>query len=150
MTRAMVDTSVLLRLRDTSSPQHPICVELVRTSKTSQLDLLVCAQVMIEYWVVATRPTNVNGFGLSPAEAKADLDSFRAMFSVVPEVSDILDIWQALVVQHSVSGRPSHDARLAALAQAHQIGTLITLNPADFVRYSFLRCVAPAALIQRP
>jgi predicted nucleic acid-binding protein len=150
MTRAMVDTSVLLRLRDTSGAHHAACVELMRSSGSSQLEVLVCAQVMIEYWVVATRPANVNGLGMSPAEANADLHSFRAMFTILPEVASILDIWQALVAKYSVSGRPSHDARLAALMQAHQIDTLVTLNPADFVRYPFLRCVAPADLVQKP
>jgi len=41
--------------------------------------ICLCAQVLIEYWVVATRPASRNGFGLTPAEAEADIMELRRL-----------------------------------------------------------------------
>ena len=71
MSRILLDTNVVLRLAKTEDAQH----ELVRTAVGIRAlrgdDGVLAPQVLIEFWVVATRPPDVNGFGWSPAVAAA-------------------------------------------------------------------------------
>jgi hypothetical protein len=103
--------------------------------------------VLIEYWVVATRPKAVNGLGLSVPEANADVEDFLAAFPCLPEPPDIADRWRNLVNQHGVAGRPAHDTRLVALMEAHAVRELLTLNTSDFARYSQIATIAPSAYV---
>jgi predicted nucleic acid-binding protein len=70
---ALVDTNILVRLRELNSPDYPACTRALSRLLQRGDGLFICAQVAIEYWVVATRPKAANGLGLSPAEAEADL-----------------------------------------------------------------------------
>jgi predicted nucleic acid-binding protein len=45
-------------------------------------------------------------------------------------------IWRSLVVTHGVQGVQVHDARLVSVMQAHGVAQILTLNAADFTRYS--------------
>lgn len=141
--RVLCDTSFLLRLRDTSSPAHPDCISAFAKLHKQGATLYICAQVLIEYWVVATRPRQVNGFGLSPVDVEQDFEDFQQAFTVLPEPPDIAARWQQLVQAHSVLGRQAHDARLVTVMQAHGITHILTLNPKDFLRYQSLTVLKP-------
>jgi predicted nucleic acid-binding protein len=143
----LVDTSVLLRVRDAQDPRHPDCRAILEASAAGRHALCIVAQVMIEYWVVATRPPDRNGFGLSPAEAAGDLAALRAVLPCLPEPPDVADRWLRLVTQHGVSGKPAHDTRLVAVMEAHGIGRLLTLNPSDFARFTGIEVVSPNQLL---
>ena len=143
----LVDTSVLLRLRDPNDPIHLTCRAVLEPRQVARHGICVCAQVLIEYWVVATRPAGNNGFGLSPGEAEGDVVSLRGLLPCLPEPPDVADRWQALVTRYWVSGKPSHDARLVALMTAHGLRRLLTLNPSDFARYPEVSVFSPAALL---
>jgi predicted nucleic acid-binding protein len=109
--------------------------------------LCLCAQTLIEFWVVATRPTANNGFGLTPSQVRADVDEFINLLPCLPEPPDVADRWLRLVTRYSVSGKPAHDARLVALMEAHGVRRLLTLNPGDFARYPNVECVSPNQLL---
>jgi predicted nucleic acid-binding protein len=143
---ALVDTSVLLRLRDLADPRHADCVAVFQPSMVSKHGLRLCVQAMIEYWVVATRPKPNNGFGLPPDVVAHDLGDLRSLVPCLTEPSDVGDHWLMLVTKHRVSGKPAHDARLVALMSAHNIRRLLTLNPSDFSRYPDVECVSPKDL----
>jgi predicted nucleic acid-binding protein len=141
--RLFVDTNILIRVSDADDPTHAVCVEAVRRLQTEANELCFGAQVMIEYWVVATRPRTVNGLGLEPAEVEADLREFERSFRVLAEPPDMAARWRELANRPAVRGRQAHDTRLVALMLAHGVTTLLTLNPADFARYNDLTCLAP-------
>lgn len=140
----LVDANILVRLCDASSEHHTPCAEAVQRAIDTGCVLMVCTQTLIEYWVVATRPTDANGLGLTPAQAEADLQDFVLTFHVLPEPPDIIVGWRELVMRYGVSGRPAHDTRYVALMRAHGIVHLLTLNPRDFKRYTEITCLAPA------
>jgi predicted nucleic acid-binding protein len=144
----LVDASVLLRLCDPADARYDQCRRVLDPDVAARHDLRICAQSIIEYWVVATRPLAQNGYELSPAEVGRDVIEFRAFLPNLPEPADISERWLRLVMRHAVKGKPSHDARLAALMEAHGVPQLLTLNPRDFSRYSDLKCVSPAQLDQ--
>jgi predicted nucleic acid-binding protein len=73
----LLDTNILLRLSETRSPFHPICKQAI-SSLLAKGDLLfLCAQNLIEYWAVATRPATVNGLGFDPVQAEIELRDSR-------------------------------------------------------------------------
>jgi len=140
----LVDTNVLLRLSDTGSDEHMLCTEVVpRLLQRGDL-LHICAQVVVEYWVVATRPQTVNGLGFEPEETKTELRDFEKWFAALPEPDDITRRWRRIVNQYRVCGKPAHDARLVAFMEAHGLTQILTLNTADFARYTMITAVHPS------
>ena len=141
--RVLVDTNILTRLRDLGHPRHDVCVLALEKLESGPDDPCVCAQVMIEYWAVATRPREVNGLALDPDQVEGDLQEFARAFLLLPEPPDMAARWRALASQYAVRGRQVHDTRLVALMLAHGVTHVLTMNAADFARYSGITCVAP-------
>ena len=56
--------------------------------------------------------------------------------------------WRRLVTARGVSGKPAHDARLAAAALAAGVGAVLTFNGKDFRRFApdGLTALDPAAV----
>src|SRR5436190_2232870 len=106
-------------------------------------ELCIGAQNLMEFWVVATRPVEVNGLGLSPLEARAAINDLLASYTVLRDPPDLLERWLELCTRYAVSGRPAHDARLVALMLAHGVTHVLTLNSSDFTRYVELTCLTP-------
>ena len=63
MTRYVLDTNVLLRAADKSSAQHLTIFRVIASLKENDQELFLAPQVLMEFWSVATRPLDVNGFG---------------------------------------------------------------------------------------
>jgi predicted nucleic acid-binding protein len=144
--RYLVDTSVLLRWALADSPEHEICTEALDGLLRGGHDPCVCAQALIEFRCVATRPRDVNGFGMAAPDVRARTLELRGTFTCLPELPDMADRWESVVDKHSVIGKPCHDARLVALMLAHGVTHLLTLNPADFARYNEITAVTPQEL----
>lgn len=145
----LVDTNILVRLSDSLSPHQRICSEILHPVQVERLELCCCAQVMIEYWAVATRPEEANGLGLSTAEARADLDEIRSLIPCLVEPPDIGDQLLQLAASHKVIGRQVHDARLVALMLHHDVRRIVTLNTDDFRRFSAVEAISPESLLLR-
>ena len=132
MTLILLDTNVVLRLAEERDPGHGLVAEAVRRCLASGRTLCVAAQVLVEFWVVATRPRDVNGFGWEPRDARRAIDGLMKRFTVLPDSTAILSVWLQLVTEQDVRGKRAHDVRLAALAGVHGVGEILTLNPADY------------------
>jgi predicted nucleic acid-binding protein len=128
----LIDTNVLLRLADDRSPEHSVAEMAVEHLLASNISLFISAQVLVEFWAVATRPDSVNGLGWSTATAAEAIRALRDQFPLLAETPDVLDRWFDLVERCQVAGKRAHDARLAALVMAHGIQRLLTFNTADF------------------
>ena len=145
--RYLVDTNVLLRYCDQESPDHALCVNAVRGLVAQGEDVCLCAQVLIEHWSVATRPSSVNGLGLSPDEADQQLTVATLALSCLAEPADMAERWRKVARENSVRGRQAHDARIAALMLAHGVTHILTLNAADFARYQGITPVSPSDVL---
>jgi predicted nucleic acid-binding protein len=141
---ALVDTNILVRLRDADSPLCKVCNSALQRLLGRGDTLHLCAQTAIEFWSVATRPKAVNGLGLHPVDAEAALGLAEQWMTWLPEPPDIGTRWRALVNEHNVLGKQAHDARLVALMKAHDLSHLLTLNAADFSRFAGITCMQPA------
>jgi predicted nucleic acid-binding protein len=132
--RYLIDTNVLLRRTDADSADHLVCSQAVNSLLKAWHDPCICAQVLIEFWAVSTRPKDVNGLALTPAVASQQVSDFQETFTRLPEPPDMAELWQAVAEVYSVRGKQAHDARIAAIMLAHNVTNILTLNPDDFVR----------------
>lgn len=131
----LVDTNVLLRLADRTHPIHPSIRAAMRKLRDDEHQLQITSQNCVEFWNVATRPSNRNGFGLSPNSAHQMLRLVERLFPLLPDIPTIYTEWRRLVLAFNVSGVQVHDARLVAAMKAHRVTHILTLNTTDFVRY---------------
>jgi predicted nucleic acid-binding protein len=108
----------------------------------------LATQNLVEIWAVATRLEGDNGLGFSTERAAAELTRLKAVFTILVETSDLYPAWEALVIKHRVSGKPTHDARLVAAMKVHGLNSILTFNTGDFTRYPGIEVVHPADVLR--
>jgi predicted nucleic acid-binding protein len=139
----LVDTSTLLRILQPLHSQREIARSAIKALTDRGTELHIAPQNLVELWVVATRPVEQNGLGMTPSAVAAELARLKNMFVLVPETPAIYTIWEALVIQHQVSGKPAHDARLVAAMQANGLTAILTFDKSGFSRYPGIEVVHP-------
>ncbi|MGG6266849.1 type II toxin-antitoxin system VapC family toxin [Leptolyngbya sp. AN03gr2] len=140
----LVDTNVWLRLAQPTSQLHPNALRAINTlHRQPNLTLCIVPQTLIEFWVVATRPLQVNGLGLTASEAVIETRKIKRLANFYENTPECFIRWEELVDQYQVLGKTAHDTHLVASMIVHQITDLLTLNPADFQRYSEIRVIDP-------
>ena len=144
--RILLDTNVLLRLSDAAHLANPVAESAIRRLNDAGHEPVLVPQVIYEFWVVATRPRNVNGLGLSVPEADARAAEWTGLFRLLRDERGVYAAWRALVVAHDVKGKNAHDARLAAAMTRHGLTHLLTFNGADFKRFPAVIALDPAAV----
>src|SRR5699024_4874745 len=130
--RLLVDTNVLLGATDQSHDQHADALRLIGETRQRGVHLIASGQVLREYLVVATRPQEQNGLGLTPRFALDNVAQFSRRIALVDETTNIARALQQLVDRFSLSGKRIHDANLVATMEVHGIALLITENERDF------------------
>lgn len=132
----LIDTSILARLANASDAKHAIAADAVLELHRQGESLHLTSQVLIEFRNVATRPTAVNGLGLSTADTESQAATFETRFPLLEESADIYPAWKSLVEAVGVIGKQVHDARLAAVCHVHGVTHLLTFNVGHFARFS--------------
>lgn len=144
----LLDTNVVLRLADAESEEGAIAGQVLERLVSEGEEIFIGAQVLVEFWSVATRPHGANGFGWPVATAAAAVAELRRQFPVLLETPEVIERWCSLVSDCEVVGKRAHDARLAALAAVHRIGYLLTFNTNDFPAEWGVKAVDPRALVR--
>jgi predicted nucleic acid-binding protein len=142
MARYLVDTNVLLRAADPGSKQHPVAVKAIAKLVSQNQEICLAPQVIAEFWVVATRPANVNGLGWSFEAVEPAIAKLLNEFPVLPETPQLFSEWHRLVVQYRVMGQQAHDARLVAMMNNSGLTHLLTFNVNNFSAYD-LTVISP-------
>ena len=65
---------------------------------------------------------------MTATEADQNLLKIESLFARLPEVDDIYLLWRDIVTRGAIEGKQVHDARLVAVAQAHQCTHMLTYN----------------------
>lgn len=125
-------------------PQRETARNAIKALTARGHELYIVPQNLMELWVVATRPVSQNGLGLSIPEATSELMRLKSMFPLLPDTSAIYPVWEALVIQHHVSGKPAHDARLVAAMLVHGLTAVLTFDKTGFSRYPGIKVVDPS------
>src|SRR5919109_5572867 len=97
-----LDTNVLARSIEEAHPVHDIANQATATLIAHEQVICIFPQNLYELWVIATRPVEQNGLGLTPSETEAHLREFEQIFSLMNDVPAIYAEWKSLVSQHSV------------------------------------------------
>lgn len=145
--RILLDTNVLLRLDDEAHAQHDDSIAAVEWLDGAGYECDLVPQVLYEYWVVATRPANVNGLGLDVVHADLVVSEWTRFFHVLLDERGVFGRWRTLVSNHRVQGKPAHDARLVAAMQRHGVQHLLTFNKPDFARFPSIAAFTPAEVL---
>ena len=139
----LVDTNILLRISRRSDPQHMLVDNALARLAGQGTTLFYAHQNIAELWNAMTRPTARNGLGLTITDADLIVQGIEAGMSLLPDNDAVYREWRRIVVQYAVSGVQVHDARLAATMYVHHVYHILTLNVADFSRFTGLTAIHP-------
>lgn len=131
----LTDSNLLLRSMQPGTPLYAQANRAVTTLLGRGEEMPLVPQCLIEFWNVASRPTQVNGLGLPLADVQQEVQRLKQIFTLLPDTPAIYPTWERIVTAFSVQGRQVHDARLVAAMQVHGITHILTFNTADFLRY---------------
>ena len=148
MPRYLLDTNILLRAANKAAAQHPAIVAAMTALTEQGHDLLVTPQVLVEFWAVASRPVNANGFEWPSNEVREAIDRILERFAVILETAAVFPEWLRFASTQQVIGKKAHDTRLAALCSVENLA-LLTNNTSDFRRFG-IAAYAPDEVIKRP
>jgi predicted nucleic acid-binding protein len=150
MTKYLLDTNILLRASDPNSSSYLIAMNAVDTIIKQGGECFITSQNLIEFWVVATRPTDVNGLGWTTSKTSTEIGQILTQFSLLSETPDIFTNWLQLVTDNDIKGKRTHDIRLLAVMKVHSISHLLTFNPDDFIQPQNITIVHPQDIIIHP
>jgi len=105
MESVLVDTNILLISIQPGNQQYPLASNAVAELLRQGADLCVAPQNLVEFWVVATRPTASNGLGMSPPAVVAEIQRVRKVFHVLEGAPGMSETWERLVSKHFVWGK---------------------------------------------
>ncbi len=131
----LVDTNVLLTASSPTREHHALAIGALTRWPPSKARLCTCGQVLREYLVVATRPLDANGLGLSCEAALENAEVFAERLRFLPEDERVTVRLRQLVRELSCSGKIIHDANLVATASVARVDAVLTANPRDFQRF---------------
>jgi predicted nucleic acid-binding protein len=146
MTAYLLDTNILLRSSDPNSPLQALADASVSELLARNNQLYITSQNIIEFWVVATRPTSVNGFGWNDKQTLEEIEQILNQFPQLQETPQIFTHWLNVVTTYQIVGKRVHDARLVAVMLTHGVTHLLTLNPDDFRNINEIVVVHPQAI----
>jgi predicted nucleic acid-binding protein len=149
MTQYLLDTNILLRFSNPSDTQHGLAAEAVAILLTQGDECYLTAQVLIELWVVATRPTDVNGLGWSVEKTRDVINQLLERFPLVAETSQVFPTWLTLVTKNRIKGKRTHDCRIVAVMMAASVSHILTLNPNDFLGIPSIITVHPQEIVDK-
>jgi predicted nucleic acid-binding protein len=132
--KAFVDTNVLLRAIIPSLNQHVEAEALLQKMWEEEVELWISRQVIREYLVQATHPTNIVP-PLSIDQIIHQMDRITALFRIDDETPAVTARLFYLLKTYPTRGKQVHDANLVATMIVYEIDTLLTLNIDDLKRF---------------
>ena len=145
--RILVDTNVVLRMADEGHTMHGEALAVIDWLDANGHECVIVPQVLYEYWVVATRPSENNGLGMTTANTDLVISKWVTVFRLLLDERGVFAYWRDLVVGNDVKGKTAHDARLVAAMQRHGVTNLLSFNKPDFSRFTSIRVFTPAEVL---
>ncbi|MCD8487589.1 MAG: PIN domain-containing protein [Desertifilum sp.] len=132
MTQYLLDTNIILRFTNPSDAQHQLVTETISLLLSRGDECYLTTQVLVELWVVATRPVDVHGLGWSTEQTRTIINQLLERFPLINETPQIFPTWLNWVTEHQVMGKRTHDVRIVAAMLGSGIKHILTLNLTDF------------------
>ncbi len=148
MTGYLLDTNILIRASNANDPNQALAIQAVACLLRQGNDCVITPQILVEFWVVATRPVEVNGLGWSVDQCQQEVRQFLEQFPLLEETPEIFSIWLRLVYRYEISGKKVHDARLAAAMLSKSIQHVLTFNVDDFAGIQEINALHPSIIME--
>ncbi len=132
----LLDANILIHSRQPASPHYQAITQKLIEFTENNENLVICPQVLYEYYVVVTRPGAQNGYNISCDVATEQMNDFIDTYTFINDPPDLFIAWQAIISSYQTIGKTAHDARIVALMRVQAIERIYTMNPGDFSRYS--------------
>jgi len=101
MAKYLFDTNILLRLSDRISANYALARDATYILIDQGHKCCLTSQIIIEFWVVATRPTEVNGLGWTPERTKNQINQFLSISEQIhPSRRKPRDIYPLVSISH--------------------------------------------------
>lgn len=140
-TKVLVDTNVLLEATDEGRQLHTKALGLFRNADGAGVDLFLSTQVLREYLVVATRPIENNGLGMTTDMALDNVKRFQNIASLVAETLQAGELFIEWAGKHQIRGKKLHDLQILATASVAGMHALITANEKDYPKLPLLTII---------
>lgn len=88
----MLDTNIFLDASDLTASSHTLAIEAIARLLEQGKECVITAQVLIEFWVVATCPVAVNNLGWSVEYTSAEIKEILNQFSYLKRLRRYLPI----------------------------------------------------------
>lgn len=139
----LLDTNVLVRMANPEDRDHSVAIGAVRNLRIQKKLLRLVPQVLYEFWVVGTRNLAANGLGFSVENCDSLVGDFLNLFPLLEDQPGLFREWRKLVAEFSCQGKISHDARIVAAMNKHQVTQILTFNGGDFSRFPGIQILHP-------
>lgn len=126
---------------------YPSATQAVNALRLQGKQFWLTSQNLVEFWAVATRPTERNGLGFTPEQAETEIIRLQVLFPLLPDDLAVYVEWKRLVAAHRVVGLRVYDTRLVAAMHVHGLTHILTFNVEDFRRYDGVTVVHPQELL---
>lgn len=130
--RVFVDTNVLLEATDEGRRLHARAQGLFRDAFDDGVDLFLGTQVIREYLVVATRPIENNGLGMTTELALDNIKRFQEKASMLAETLQAGEVFVKWAGRYGIRGKRLHDLQILATASVAGMHALVTANERDY------------------
>lgn len=148
--RILCDTNLLVRSVNQNDPDHQLALDCLAKLRTAGHSLVLVPQCLYEFYAVATRPAINNGLGITPQDTVQLVKDFIDLMPLMRDERTVFDHWLSLMSNYSVQGKQTHDARIVAAMDRHQVDHLLTFNPKHFKRFAHLTVLSPQDVRQKP
>lgn len=138
MKPVLLDTNILIHSKNPASTEHTRTQAAIEQLIVNGYTLYVCPQVLRECHKVMTTPVTSNGLGLSPQQARVELQNIIDTYLLTEDSNQSFDRWRFLIDAYNVSGKNVHDTHLVACMLVHNIKDILTYNIKDFSRFNAL------------
>ncbi|MEX1049463.1 MAG: PIN domain-containing protein [Akkermansiaceae bacterium] len=140
-TKVFVDTNVLLEATDEGRRLHALALGLFRNASSDGVELFLGTQVLREYLVVATRPIENNGLGMTTDLALDNIARLQKRVSLVAETLQAGELFIKWAGKYQIHGKRLHDLQILATAAVAGMHALITANDKDYPKSSPLTII---------
>ena len=93
MTDILLDTNVLVRIADATSPSRSLAQDAVQSLVASGHEICIVPQVLYEFYVVATRSGAANGLELEASDALTWVETFDRRLVVLEDTAEVRLRW---------------------------------------------------------
>ncbi len=131
----LLDTNILIYSKLATSSYYSTVTDRIVALLNADEDLVICPQIIYEFFFVATKSTDKGGLGLTPTDAQSEIQNLLNTYTLINDPNTLFDTWRTTISTHSVPGKAGHDARIVAFMQDHSIDRLYTINISDFTRF---------------